>query len=1202
MKKLLNILIFFLVFVAIKAQTTTENYIQTKVYLEPVSVTNTTAKQLNTVEYFDGLGRPKQIINVKSTPAGNDLVTPIIYDSYGLQTKKFLPIPKNATSSGNIYSQDSNSPNFPVDDVTNFYQGEKIFSESILEISPLNRIQQRKQEGNDWSSKPVNYKYQTNSTSDAVKKYEVTTSWDTNKNAFINTSPVSQLYEVNQLYKTSVKDEDGNETITFKNKLGQTILSRKVLNPSKNIDTYFVYNIYDQLSYIIPPLAAQALALDDDKIKNLCYQYIYDEKNRIVEKKLPGKEWEYMVYDKQDRLVLSQDTVLKTTTANSFNKKGWLFTKYDQWGRVVYTGFFSNTSSRVAMQNAVNSMTANAGNNETRSTTPFNLNGIDVYYTKNAFPTGSMTILGINYYDTYPVGSPAAPSQIWGQEVLTQSSSNVSVSTNSLSLASYVKNVDDDQWTKTYNWYDKKGRSIATQSLNYLGGYTKTESLLDFTGIVKQNIIKHKRLSNDTEKVITETFLYDNQNRLSVHKHQVDSNPEEILAQNTYNEISQLTSKKVGGTLNNPIQNVDYAYTIRGWLKKINDPANLNGRLFGMELKYNNASNISSSINKYNGNISQVDWKTANDGILRRYTYQYDGLDRMLYAMYSKPDNTVTNTNAYDEALSYDDNGNIIHINRYGGSDGNQAQQIDDIDFTAYNGNKVTSIIDHKNNSLGYPAGGGLTISYDLNGNMIDFKDRNINKITYNYLNLPTKVNMVQGGGFGMSGEGNVIDFKYRADGTKLEKNTNYVNPYSTHLTYVNYLEGFQYKRIYDHVSTSQNPYDSGYLLQFIPTDEGYYDYINNRYIYSYKDQVGNIRVTYYRDGTGAVVIAKESNYYPFGMEHSGYNSGFNQLNTYRKGFQGQENQPETGWSSFKWRNYDPVIGRFLTIDPLSEKYAYQSHYNFSENRVVDAVEIEGLEAYTLNDGNISLNGYDLTMDEYTKREDGDIDIKAVDLSRNVSDASMGEDINNENLSWLGIQDIDRYHDSLSYLENAVQNDKGARQIGEFEKALFIGVPLTLATGGAGGFALSGEMGVAAGGRFLTDASVQAAANYTTNGGDIGKALTNINLTQSALAGAGMNYIGNAVISTAVNINIADSKSVFTGGVSARTYVTQAGLSIVGGAAVNGITGSSVFKSIVIGSYMSTTSSFGQTAGTAVANVLMNTPDYTRATLQNKVP
>ena len=55
-------------------------------------------------------------------------------------------------------------------------------------------------------------------------------------------------------------------------------------------------------------------------------------------------------------------------------------------------------------------------------------------------------------------------------------------------------------------------------------------------------------------------------------------------------------------------------------------------------------------------------------------------------------------------------------------------------------------------------------------------------------------------------------------------------------------------------------------------------------------------------------------------------------------------------WDSFKWRNYDYTIGRFMSIDPLAEKYSYQSPYNFSENRVIDSRELEGLEAVKVND------------------------------------------------------------------------------------------------------------------------------------------------------------------------------------------------------------------------------------------------------------
>jgi len=47
----------------------------------------------------------------------------------------------------------------------------------------------------------------------------------------------------------------------------------------------------------------------------------------------------------------------------------------------------------------------------------------------------------------------------------------------------------------------------------------------------------------------------------------------------------------------------------------------------------------------------------------------------------------------------------------------------------------------------------------------------------------------------------------------------------------------------------------------------------------------------------------------------------------------------------FKYRMDDPQIGRFWSIDPLSNKYVYNSTYAFSENKVTSHVELEGLEA-----------------------------------------------------------------------------------------------------------------------------------------------------------------------------------------------------------------------------------------------------------------
>lgn len=64
----------------------------------------------------------------------------------------------------------------------------------------------------------------------------------------------------------------------------------------------------------------------------------------------------------------------------------------------------------------------------------------------------------------------------------------------------------------------------------------------------------------------------------------------------------------------------------------------------------------------------------------------------------------------------------------------------------------------------------------------------------------------------------------------------------------------------------------------------------------------------------------------------------------YRYGFQGQEEDPETGLVNYKYRMHDPRIGRFFAVDPLAGEYAWNSPYAFSENSTIRFVELEGLE------------------------------------------------------------------------------------------------------------------------------------------------------------------------------------------------------------------------------------------------------------------
>ncbi|WP_228390796.1 DUF6443 domain-containing protein, partial [Chryseobacterium contaminans] len=376
-----------------------ENYIQSKTYLDYNGTTPT--KTSETVQYFDGLGRPKQIVNVKASPSEKDVVTHIEYDQFGRQVKDYLPIPQSGTMNGAIIPNPlSNATNTP-------YGSEKIYSEKVLENSPLDRIQQQIQVGNDWSNKPIKFDYEANIWEDYVRKYETTTTWVEGRTQ--TSVQLLQYFQPSQLYKNTLTDEDGNKTIEFKNGKGQLILSRKAISATENADTYYVYNEYDQLAFVVPPLAS-APTVESSTVENLYYQYRYDGRNRLVEKKVPGKGWEYMVYDRSDRLILSQDANLRAA-----NK--WLITKYDKLGRIAYTGFLTG-GDRAGRQNQIKDLVIT----EDRSTTGFTRNGITVYYTDGAFVGEIPTVLSVNYYDTYPGYSfnPPFPSTIQGEPILTE--------------------------------------------------------------------------------------------------------------------------------------------------------------------------------------------------------------------------------------------------------------------------------------------------------------------------------------------------------------------------------------------------------------------------------------------------------------------------------------------------------------------------------------------------------------------------------------------------------------------------------------------------------------------------------------------------------------------------------------------------------------------------------------------------------------
>lgn len=126
-------------------------------------------------------------------------------------------------------------------------------------------------------------------------------------------------------------------------------------------------------------------------------------------------------------------------------------------------------------------------------------------------------------------------------------------------------------------------------------------------------------------------------------------------------------------------------------------------------------------------------------------------------------------------------------------------------------------------------------------------------------------------------------------------------------------------------------------------TQAGYvYIYLSNEETTPVEVYFDDLKVTH----TKSPVVQSED-YYPFGLSFNSYQRENSTPNRWK--FQGQEHVDDLGlnWDSFKWRNHQPEIGRFFNIDPLAEKYVYNSPYAFSENKVTAHIELEGLEAVT---------------------------------------------------------------------------------------------------------------------------------------------------------------------------------------------------------------------------------------------------------------
>lgn len=886
-----------------------QNYVLTLIprgaNYDPNVTTYKNCDVMQMIQYYDGLGRRSQLVKIKASPLGNDIVQSSSYDQYGREDKAYLPYvtmvsdgsyKTDALTSGQgVFSfyNPTGSGTSGAQQLNGVVVIPTPYAQTIFETSPLSRVKEQGAPGSAWqpassrttTGRTIVSDYMTNNntawgsdntTSRQVLNYSTTINTD-----FSQTLTYNSTYADNQLAVTIVKDENwvsgrAGTVEEYKDKEGRVILKRAYNQNGATLEklsTYYVYDILGNLAFVLPPGAEPDNGLTSSAnqgiLNSLCYQYQYDKLNRLVNKALPGKDWEEMIYNKLDQVIFTQDG----NQRNVRHERS--FIKYDELGRVIMTGIETNhTTTRAALQAVVDAHTGLLW--ETRDASGSNFNG----YTTVSLPSSVTNLkpLQINYYDSYSgIDLPteyAAPS-------------GSSTETTGMLTASKTAVINADGTTygpalwKAY-YYDDKGRNTATFAQHYLGGaqhvnnYDLITSTYSFTNqletTTKEN---YKNLGTTKTHLVTvgDIYSYDHMDRKLKTTETITGNSPVILSQLEYNEVGQLKSKKLHSTNSGGsfLQAINYTYNERGWLSNTSAP------VFAMQLKYNDGT-----APQYNGNIANQYWGPLANPTLHNYGYAYDNLNRIV--------NGVSDE-SFNEALIYDKMGNISSLTR---------NPMGTNTYT-YTGNQLTGISGFLNGSF----------TYDDNGNQKTDNTKGV-QITYNTLNLPASITKAS--------TSEIMNNTWLADGSKISKVVGGLTR--------EYIGGIEY--------------NNG-SIEFIQTEEGRAVSTGGGYSYDYmiKDHLGNIRVLLKQDGS----VLETSDYYPFGLQvnRSG-NTTTSPENRYK--YNGKEIQTELGLGQYDYgaRFYDPVIGRWGAVDPHAENYQNWTPYNYVANNPMLLVDPNGMD------------------------------------------------------------------------------------------------------------------------------------------------------------------------------------------------------------------------------------------------------------------
>ena len=263
------------------AQSSDKNYVQTKTFLDESG-----SAFMRHIDYYDELGFVSETVDVGCNTSETPIAARTEYNVRLKPLRQWLPVP----SAGLDYLGNVNSL------ALSTYDTGLPYSEN--EYDDFQNLKRNWKPGDAWEERPVTLTRGV-VPSGVVKRYSVGSD---------GSLQVNGTYPYGLLMSITTTDEDGRSMTVYADMHENTILERRGTGMDAT-DTYFVYDNYGHLRYVLPPMCQQC---GTSELSKYWYKYTYDDRGRCTEKQLPGCEPVRYWYDAASRIQSEQDGHLRS--------------------------------------------------------------------------------------------------------------------------------------------------------------------------------------------------------------------------------------------------------------------------------------------------------------------------------------------------------------------------------------------------------------------------------------------------------------------------------------------------------------------------------------------------------------------------------------------------------------------------------------------------------------------------------------------------------------------------------------------------------------------------------------------------------------------------------------------------------------------------------------------------------------------------